>query len=108
MLAFNCESTLCRYELVQTGSAAVLRRGSAFTLAISWRGRAFDPRTDRLKLVFDTGLHHTIHYQNVILEVLFNRDKKGTRCKKYQNHRERKNNVKFLMFAVLCEKNPET
>ena len=37
-------------------STITFRRGSQFTVSLSWRGRSFDQKSDRVKLVFETGL----------------------------------------------------
>jgi len=44
-----------KYELVQSGTAPVIRRGNQMNVSVSWRGRAYDQKSDRVKLIFETG-----------------------------------------------------
>lgn len=40
----------------------ITRRGNQMVVSVSWRGRAYDQRSDRVKLIFETGLLHLTKY----------------------------------------------
>ena len=44
------------FKIIDPLSTITFRRGDQFTVSLSWRGRSFDQKSDRVKLVFETGL----------------------------------------------------
>ena len=44
------------FKIIDPLSTITFRRGGQFSVSLSWRGRSFDQKSDRVKLVFETGL----------------------------------------------------
>jgi len=52
--------TTHKYELMMEEKALVLRRGSAFTIVITFTHENYSPKEDNMKLVFHTGNHPSV------------------------------------------------
>ena len=55
MAANGRAHTTHKYELMAEEKALVLRRGSAFTIVVTFTHENYRPKEDNMKLVFHTG-----------------------------------------------------
>ena len=58
MAANGRAHTTHKYELMMEEKALVLRRGSAFTIVVTFTHENFSPKEDNMKLVFHTGKYY--------------------------------------------------